>query len=213
MTDYGALLRAVLEAPPDDAPRLVLADWLDEHGRADRAEFIRRQVGGLEPEALVEASWVYFTGGLGIDRDFSIQGPPVVRRWASADGWPRVDGKYVFGRGFAGSVTLEAPVYLDHAGALFTAHPITSVGLWDREPFEGSPQSHSWYRAGSPPPGGREFHLASNLPGPLWDALAGHVQETGGRAKWYETRAAAEAALSRACVAYGRRAAGLPPLT
>jgi uncharacterized protein (TIGR02996 family) len=42
-----ALLRAVLEEPEDDAPRLIYADWLEEHGgekEAARAEFIRVQV-------------------------------------------------------------------------------------------------------------------------------------------------------------------------
>lgn len=32
--EYRALLRAVLESPHDDLPRLVLADWLDEHDGA-----------------------------------------------------------------------------------------------------------------------------------------------------------------------------------
>jgi uncharacterized protein (TIGR02996 family) len=30
--------------PHDDAPRLVLADWLDDHGEHDRAEFVRLQL-------------------------------------------------------------------------------------------------------------------------------------------------------------------------
>ena len=30
----------------DDLPRLIFADWLDEHGDADRAEFIRLQCSG-----------------------------------------------------------------------------------------------------------------------------------------------------------------------
>lgn len=39
-----ALLRAILTNSDDDLPRLVLADWLDEHGGdPDRAEFIRVQ--------------------------------------------------------------------------------------------------------------------------------------------------------------------------
>ncbi len=38
------LLRDVCEHPDDDTPRLVYADWLDEHGDPDRAEFIRVQV-------------------------------------------------------------------------------------------------------------------------------------------------------------------------
>jgi uncharacterized protein (TIGR02996 family) len=35
-----AFLRAILEAPHDDAPRLVYADWLDD-GQSQRAEFVR----------------------------------------------------------------------------------------------------------------------------------------------------------------------------
>jgi uncharacterized protein (TIGR02996 family) len=37
------LMRGVLEQPDEDAPRLVLADWYEEHGEPDRAEFIRLQ--------------------------------------------------------------------------------------------------------------------------------------------------------------------------
>ncbi len=43
MTDRAALLRSILAAPDDDAPRLVYADWLDENGEPERAEFIRVQ--------------------------------------------------------------------------------------------------------------------------------------------------------------------------
>jgi uncharacterized protein (TIGR02996 family) len=38
-----AFWSAIREAPEDDAPRLVYADWLDDHGQSDRAEFIRVQ--------------------------------------------------------------------------------------------------------------------------------------------------------------------------
>jgi len=43
MTDQDALVEAILGAPTDDAPRLVYADWLDEHGESEHAEFIRLQ--------------------------------------------------------------------------------------------------------------------------------------------------------------------------
>jgi uncharacterized protein (TIGR02996 family) len=43
MTQYADLLRAVIASPEDDAPRLILADYLDEQGECDRAEFIRVQ--------------------------------------------------------------------------------------------------------------------------------------------------------------------------
>src|SRR5262245_31152087 len=38
------LLADCKDHPEEDAPRLVLADWLDDHGEADRAEFVRAQV-------------------------------------------------------------------------------------------------------------------------------------------------------------------------
>src|SRR4051794_488825 len=44
MSDRDALLAAIRQAPRDDAPRLVYADWLDENGDSDRAEFIRLQI-------------------------------------------------------------------------------------------------------------------------------------------------------------------------
>ena len=40
-TDERALLSAIAANLDDDLPRLAYADWLDEHGQADRAEFIR----------------------------------------------------------------------------------------------------------------------------------------------------------------------------
>ncbi len=43
MNDEQALLQTVLQNPDDDAPRLVLADFLEEHGQEERAEFIRVQ--------------------------------------------------------------------------------------------------------------------------------------------------------------------------
>src|SRR5262245_14653923 len=44
MSERDALFQAVLDAPGDDAPRLVFADWLDENGEPERAELIRVQI-------------------------------------------------------------------------------------------------------------------------------------------------------------------------
>jgi uncharacterized protein (TIGR02996 family) len=43
MSDEKALLAAIWAHPHEDAPRLIYADWLEEHGQAERAEFIRVQ--------------------------------------------------------------------------------------------------------------------------------------------------------------------------
>jgi uncharacterized protein (TIGR02996 family) len=44
MNHETGLLRNILDVPDDDAPRLVYADWLEEHGNSERAEFIRLQI-------------------------------------------------------------------------------------------------------------------------------------------------------------------------
>src|SRR5690242_10580803 len=41
---HAAFLQAILEAPEEDGPRLIYADWLEENGDPERAEFIRAQV-------------------------------------------------------------------------------------------------------------------------------------------------------------------------
>ncbi len=61
-SDADALLAAVWASPHADLPRLVYADYLDENGYPERAEFIRLQVerarleaaGGEVPDAAVE---------------------------------------------------------------------------------------------------------------------------------------------------------------
>jgi uncharacterized protein (TIGR02996 family) len=41
LAEHEAFLRAIFDAPADDTPRLVYADFLEEHGDADRAAYIR----------------------------------------------------------------------------------------------------------------------------------------------------------------------------
>src|SRR5262249_52401492 len=43
VSTHEAFLAAVLETPDDDTPRLIYADWLDEHGEPERGELIRLQ--------------------------------------------------------------------------------------------------------------------------------------------------------------------------
>src|SRR5437763_11790587 len=53
MDQRAAFIQAIIELPDDDTPRLVFAEWLDEHGEAERAEFIRLQcsLNSLAPES------------------------------------------------------------------------------------------------------------------------------------------------------------------
>ena len=62
MTDHDAILRRVLENPACDTARGALADWHDDAGQADRAEFIRVQcrlaiIGRLTPKHGLSGGW------------------------------------------------------------------------------------------------------------------------------------------------------------
>ena len=56
--DEDALLNGIAATPADDLPRLVYADWLEDHGQDIRAEFIRIQceIARLEvgPRAIID---------------------------------------------------------------------------------------------------------------------------------------------------------------
>ena len=44
VSDRAAFISAIAASPDDDLPKLVFADWLEEHGEGARAEFIRLQI-------------------------------------------------------------------------------------------------------------------------------------------------------------------------
>jgi uncharacterized protein (TIGR02996 family) len=60
MSALTALLRECVENREDDAPRLVLADWLDDDGQHERAEFVRLQLAlaRSEPLSALRSLWL-----------------------------------------------------------------------------------------------------------------------------------------------------------
>jgi uncharacterized protein (TIGR02996 family) len=114
-----AFLAAVLADPDDDAPRLIYADWLDEHGLGKRAELIRVQIA---------------LAGLGSKDERRTELRRRERRllrrhathWAAPLGpvW-----EYSFHRGFVESVTYGASLFLSRGADLFTHAPIRSLRL------------------------------------------------------------------------------------
>src|SRR5262245_7236808 len=44
VTAEQGFLESITTNPEDDTPRLVYADWLDDQGQSERAEFIRLQI-------------------------------------------------------------------------------------------------------------------------------------------------------------------------
>ncbi|MFM8273104.1 MAG: TIGR02996 domain-containing protein [Gemmata sp.] len=63
LSQHEAFLRAIFDAPDDDTPRLVYADFLQENGEEDRAVFIRWQCRqGPRPAVVPDALEAYDRG-------------------------------------------------------------------------------------------------------------------------------------------------------
>jgi uncharacterized protein (TIGR02996 family) len=120
MPTDDALLRAVLADPDDDAPRLIYADWLDEHGDCDRAEFIRVQI------ALAHAATDDPRSPPLRQRERELLSAHRARWAAPLDG---VALSWTFRRGFVDEVEVAAPVFLSRGERLFDVAPVRTVKL------------------------------------------------------------------------------------
>jgi uncharacterized protein (TIGR02996 family) len=126
MSDEDALL-AIAAQPEEDTPRLAYADWLDEHGRAARAEFIRVQIdmalkeATLSREELQQHADVFFRCmALMEAHSAEFLGPLA----ALPDG-----GVTGFSRGFVSAVQLSVHDFLTHAELIAAVRPLPAVGV------------------------------------------------------------------------------------
>src|SRR5262245_8205768 len=215
VTDGEALIRSILAAPADDAPRLVYADWLEEQGRPEDAEFVRVQV---------ELARLGFDGAFHTDEQGQLrQVPAEVERlmqrqmelWADGHGRPDLPAQMAdwpiypantagtrvrVRRGFVERLSCRCKDLMALAADLFARQPVTDVRLVDLQPArQRHDGTYVWHCASasiSPVP----LHW---VPAPVWAILRERGPVT------YETADEAELALSWACVRYGRGRAGL----
>jgi uncharacterized protein (TIGR02996 family) len=121
MSDEAGLFQAILADPADDSARLVYADWLEDHGDPDRAEFIREQVrlacagvvgkvyrgGSKRADELLRAHETSWLSGL----------PTWARKGA------------LFRRGFVFAVSCTARQFIEGGTALKRKTPLEAVFL------------------------------------------------------------------------------------
>src|SRR5262245_11543098 len=136
MTDADAFLANIIADPDADAPRLVYADWLDDRGDGDRAEFIRVQCGlakvdennrDIHPLATRERELLekHQQEWLRPLREIAYpEGRGWLGRWRT-----KVVFAAVFRRGFPESVVLPCGRFLRHGEELCKAVPIQEVQL------------------------------------------------------------------------------------
>ncbi len=124
MKSDPGFLQAIIDHPEDDTARLIYADWLEDHGDADQAEFIRVQlalarlteVDECRPQLLGREVYL-------LARHCKEWGRPVrglARRWE-------------FRRGCLEGITLPLGRFLRDGEKLFRLAPIRNVQLAGRE--------------------------------------------------------------------------------
>src|SRR5262245_46067126 len=125
MSQHEAFLRPIIETPEDDAPRLVYADWLEDHGDPDRAEFIRVQcrLASIDEDDPERRELLRREYDLLAEHGGEWAAPLVgkVRRWQ-------------FRRGFVEQVCLEAKAFLKEAKWLFAFAPVRELDAYGSGP-------------------------------------------------------------------------------
>jgi uncharacterized protein (TIGR02996 family) len=230
VNDGARMLAGIIDDPDDDLRRLVFADWLEEEGHPERAEFIRlcleydrmdrkpcgcpddgnpimcphcRELWRLrrEQERFLDPSKPER------DRVFRFADDP--HRVMGLDGYrgPRVEWDWA--RGFVQEVRCPLAVWRGHGPTLARLHPILVVRLTDREPLElgggPAPPDWMWRLSGSQPD--QSYHL----PPAVFERLTGRegADVPGGpRCAYYDSEAEALADVSSACLSLAR---SLPP--
>jgi uncharacterized protein (TIGR02996 family) len=208
-----AFQRAIAEKPDDDTPRLIYADWLEENGWPEQAEFIR-----LDIELAAAGAGEGGSGRRRRDRRWKHR-EQLLDAHRAAWLWPLgdlLDGgrrpptfRYV--RGFAAELSIAPPLFVENAAAICAFQPITRVRL-----MVGNHPLGTWaygvlYDQDLTGSGvGRQ-----RIPGRLFPFLSDlglEIQVRGARAE-FPLGVGGEEVVSRAAVAFGRHEAGLPPLT
>ena len=121
MNEGEALLAAILASPDDDTPRLVYADWLDEHDEPERAEFIRLQIALAHAPTIAlrarEGALLHAHESAWLSALKAEKGPL----------YGEAHGK--FRRGFIEVVWMSATAFLERATELFVAVPLRELRL------------------------------------------------------------------------------------
>src|SRR5438094_4319367 len=123
MRERDSLLAGICDAPDDDGPRLIFADWLDDHTEAARAEFIRLQLrlAAMEQDDPQRQTLVRREGDLwAANKDAWI---------AEIPSWSGVKVSAQFRRGWPESVRCTAAAFLKHAAKIVCHLPLRELSF------------------------------------------------------------------------------------
>lgn len=152
MSDRDALIAAILANPDEDTPRLMFADWLDEHDDSQRAEFVRVQVelnrlraadedlpDAAENDFFQNRDWPIAWRASDFPRRIELLGREKALHREHAAGWRAGLPKYAnneatrnavrFRRGFVGHAQVSLGPLVKDPAALWRHEPVESILL------------------------------------------------------------------------------------
>ena len=142
-SDGDALLRAICEQPWENTPRLMYADWLQENGQPDRAEFIRLQIelDAMSQEERTASAQRYRAESLWDRHDPRQQAGARVRTGRPVHPWAAdlptgagVEWRERCARGFQHAVTFaDIAAVRAHGATCAAARPVDDVAVMDIE--------------------------------------------------------------------------------
>ena len=119
MSEHEAFMRAILESPEDDTPRLIYSDWLEEHGGPedkDKAELIRVQ---CESERLPEGD----KRRVALEKRAKALVKANSKTWLADVKKAKLGGNWTFRRGFLHGCKIKATKFVKVAEKLFEMVP------------------------------------------------------------------------------------------
>ena len=138
MTERRRHLDAILANPGDDLPRLVYADWLEENGESERAEYIRLAINNPHKDYYCRCDMCRHEVRL------------MVKLYEPLCPWSDPRDQYRVNRGFIAEIRGPLAALLEHGPAICAEHPVTAVEVTDREPTlsaHAEYNAYCWYRA------------------------------------------------------------------
>jgi uncharacterized protein (TIGR02996 family) len=119
----GAFLDAIAEAPEDDAPRLIYADWLEDNAQPHRAEFIRAQCRLARMEE-------YDPDRLPLEQREAELLCVCEEQWKPPlPTWARGGYRHAFVRGFYDRLSVTATDMLKRGRGLFAVVPVSDLQI------------------------------------------------------------------------------------
>lgn len=213
MTHEEAFLQSIVENPDDDTPRLIFADWLEENGQGERAEFVRVQCELAKPCRLGYSDRFHVDDACAScdplwNRERVLSAS--CREWANLPAlgspWfidyhgPKIRGqppRALFVRGFVEQIAISTVNFLAHGRSLVRAAPLRQVRLVDREPMYGG-YTYGWFET--------DQGDSCDVP-EFWGLLSQPVDSDTISWKNYETPELARADLSLACLLWAHEQA------